>query len=285
MIRSRYKDKLSKIKSLSTLPVVANNVLQLTHNPKSSALQVGEAISQDPALASKVLSVANSPFYGFPRKITTIHSSIVVLGFANIRNLVLTASIVDVLPSKGNNGSFNREEFWKHSLACGVASKLIAKRIGIKNAEEAFLWGLLHDLGKIVLDGYFTKEFALAVHQAKAKETLLKDAEEKIFGADHAEVGAMVADKWNLPPALIKGIRHHHSPLSANESMRVAAIVHIADILCRAIGLGNGGDRKIPGINEDSWKLLNMGKETLQDLFSEIEQGVLSAISFLSFVN
>jgi len=99
-MKEEIENKLNKIKDLTTLPVVAHNVIQLTQSPKSSALQVGDAISQDPALSSKVLRVANSAFYGFPRKIATISSAIVILGFANIRNIVLTASIANMVPLK-----------------------------------------------------------------------------------------------------------------------------------------------------------------------------------------
>ena len=185
----QLEKRLKKVKELSTLPLVANNVIQLTQSPKSSALEVGEAISQDPALSSKVLRIANSAFYGFPRKITTIHLAIVVLGFANIRKIVLTASISDMMSGKMKNGNFDREAFWKHSIACAITSKLIAKRLGFKNDEEVFLWGLLHDLGKIILDSHFRKEFTEVVHLVKKENILIRDAEKRVLGVDHAEVG------------------------------------------------------------------------------------------------
>ena len=278
------ENKLKKIIDLPTLPVVANNIILITQNPKSSALEVGRAISQDQALVSRILRIANSTFYGFPRKITTITHAIVILGFANIRNLVVTSSILDILPSKGRDGYFDREGFWKHSLACGVTSKLIANRLGIKNVEEVFIWGLLHDFGKLVLDTYFNEEFAQVFRLVKEKEILIREAEEELLGFDHALVGGRVADKWNLPPALIKVIRFHHNPPQANESMRMVAIVHLADVLCRAVGIGNGGDNKIPCINEDSWKLFGLNKQILKRLFSQMAREIINAKAFLRFV-
>ncbi|MBE9546022.1 MAG: HDOD domain-containing protein [Proteobacteria bacterium] len=284
MKQAKLERRLAKVHDLPTLPVVVNNVIQITQNPKSSALEVGRAISYDQALATKVLKTANSAFYGFPRKITTITHAIVILGFANIRNIVLTASIFDMFPSKGKNKYFDREGFWKHSLACGVTSKLIAKRLGIKNLEEAFICGLLHDLGKLVMDTHFNEDFGRVVRLVKEKEILIRDAEQQLLGIDHAAVGGVVADKWNLPPALIKAIRFHHNPPLANESMRIAAIVHLADALCRAIGMGNGGDGKVPCINEESWELLNLNKQTIKRLFSEMEEEVATADTSLPFV-
>ncbi len=279
-MRDQFEKRLEGIEDLSTLPLVANNVIQLTQSPKSSALEVGAAISQDPALASKVLRIANSAFYGFPRKITTIHLAIVVLGFANIRNIVLTASISGMMSGKANNGNFDREAFWKHSVACAITAKLLAKRLGIKNDEEVFLWGLLHDVGKIILDSHFREKFSEVVHLVKKENILIRDAEKRILGFDHAEVGGMVCDRWNLPPALIKCIKMHHLPSQANESIRLVSIVHVADILCRAIGLGNGGDAKIPCVNEEAWKLLRLDKHMLKALFYHMEKEVDNATAF-----
>jgi HD-like signal output (HDOD) protein len=154
----------------------------------------------------------------------------------------------------------------------------------MQSFEESFIWGLLHDFGKIVLATHFTEEFTQALQVMQENGIHLREAEGKILGADHAEVGGIVADKWNLPPALIKSIRFHHDPPMANESMRMAAIVHIADILCRAIGLGNGADNKVPEINEESWKLLNMDKAVVKKLLAQIENELASAMAFLSIV-
>lgn len=283
-MRDQLEKRLKKVKELATLPLVANNVIQLTQSPKSSALEVGEAISQDAALASKVLRIANSAFYGFPREITTIHLSIVVLGFANIRNIVLTASISDMMSGKVKNRYFDREAFWKHSIACAITSKLLAKRLGFKNDEEVFLWGLLHDLGKIILDSHFRKEFTEVVHLVKKENILIRDAEKRVLGFDHAEVGGIVCERWNLPPALIKCIKLHHTPTLANESIRMVSIVHVADILCRALGLGNGGDGKIPCVDEEAWKLLLIDKKMIKGLFNQMEEEVDNATAFFSFM-
>lgn len=284
MAHIKLEDRLGKIEDLPTLSVVANNIILITQNPKSSALEVGRAISNDQALVSKILRIANSSFYGFPKEITTVGHAVVILGFANIRNLVLAASILDVLSSEGENGVFDREEFWKHSLACGVTSKLISKRLGIQNPDEAFIWGLMHDVGKLILDSYFHEEFIQVVSLVKEKEILIKDAEQEVLGIDHAGVGGIVADKWNLHPALIKAIRFHHNPPRAHESMRMASIVHLADALCRAIDIGNGGDNKIPCINEESWKLSGFNKQIVKNLFAEMDKEVENAAAFLSLM-
>jgi putative nucleotidyltransferase with HDIG domain len=281
MDRKDLKEKLLKIGDLATLPVVAYNVMQLTQNPKASAMDVGKAISQDPALASKVLKIANSSFYGFPRKISTINNAIVLLGFSNIRNIVISAGIIDAYKGGKSSGSFDRTEFWKHSLACGITSKIIASTVGLKSSEEAFIWGLLHDFGKIVMDTYIHEEFSQVAHHAKTNGMLIVDAEQKLLGFNHTTVGTLVARKWNMPPALLKVIRYHHNPALDYNSLRISSIVHLADILCRTLNIGNGGDNEIPIVNEKSWDLMNLNKQTIKSIFAEIEKEYESATAFL----
>lgn len=275
------QERLAKIRDLATLPVVAGNVIQLTRNPRASARDVGKAISQDPALAARVLRTANSAFYGFPSKITTIPYAIVVLGFNNIRNIVLSTTLRGVIGSKGGSDAFDREAFWKHSLACGIAARQLAERLGLKNTEEAFMWGLLHDLGKLVMDMYLAKEYAKVARHAADKGILIRQAEMELLGFDHCAVGSQVAEKWNLPPSLIQAIRYHHDPEKAGSPSRIAAIVQMADILCRAIGMGNGGDRKIPSACEKSLALLSPDKQMIKSLFYEMEREFESATAFL----
>ncbi len=152
------KKRLSNIENLPTLPIVAKNVIKLTQNPDSTAFEIAEAISQDQAMATKVLKTANSAYYGFPRKINTINYAIVVLGLNNIKNIVFSASIMERFSSIGKNLLFDRRDFWQHSLLCGIISKKISEHIGIKNSEEIFMCGLLHDFGKLILDNFFHEE-------------------------------------------------------------------------------------------------------------------------------
>jgi len=281
MENQELKNRLSSIKSLPTLPVVADNVIKLTQNPDSTAFEIAEAISQDQSLASKVLKTANSAYYGFPRKITTINYAIVVLGLNNIKNIVLSTSIMGQFPKKDQNLLFDQKDFWKHSLLCGIISKKISEHMGIKNSEEMFMCGLLHDFGKLILDTFFQKEFICALQLAEENQLTLMEAENRIFGFNHSGVGALLLRKWSLPPSLVKAVEFHHSPEESPNAFRTASIVHVSDYLCRRIGIGSSGGTVLPELNKKSFKLVDLTSDQIKQLSLQIIKEFKIATEFL----
>lgn len=274
--------RLSNVRNLPTLPMVANNVIQLTQNPESTAFEIAEAISRDQTLASKVLRTANSAYYGFPKKITTVHYAIVVLGLNNIKNIVLSTAIMDRFPNSSGQSVFDRTEFWKHSLLCGIICKKISEHMGLKNLEEMFMCGLLHDFGKLIMDSLFHDEFVQALALAKKENTSLMIAENKIFNFNHSGVGAMVLKKWSFPASLVKAVEFHHFPHESTGSFRIASIVHVADHLCRRIGIGSGGDDVVPKMDKAAFKLTDLNSEKIKAMSRLITKEFKTATAFLS---
>ncbi|MBW1801251.1 MAG: HDOD domain-containing protein [Deltaproteobacteria bacterium] len=273
--------KLAEIKDLPSLPVVAQRVLQIIQNPKSSAMVVAKAISLDEALTTEVLRTANSAYFGFPRKINTITHAIVLLGFAHIKNMVLTATIVDMFQFEGTHDGFDRRRFWKHSLACAITAELIARSQGMQNLEEVFICGLLHDIGRLVMDINFNAEFTEAIALAREEECLLLDAEKKVMGLNHPKLGGLVANKWNLGLTLTRAIKFHHKPLRAGEFSRTVSIVHLADALCHAVGIGSSNDDKVPCLEREAWEQMGFDRQNLKHLFTEMEHKLAVAQDFL----
>lgn len=281
MENSELKRKLSRIKNLPTLPTVVHHVLKLLQNPESTAHEIGEAISQDQALATKVLRTANSAFYGFPRKITTINYAIVVLGLNNIKNIVLSAAIIGSFSTSKNDAVFNRQSFWKHSLACGIIAKKLSIHLGMKNNEEVFMWGLLHDFGKVILDNFFHEEFVQAVELSRSRKIPLKDAEVEIFGFNHAGVGALLLKRWAMPLSLVNAVEFHHNPQEDYKAFRMASIVHSADYLCRRIGIGSGGDSMVPILDKKAWVLMGISSEQVGTMSRDVLEEFNTATEFL----
>lgn len=262
---------ISRVQDLPTLPRTVLRITELVNNPKSSAKEIAQVITDDQVLTLRLLRLVNSSFYGFPQRISTVTGAIVLLGFDAIRHLLLTSSVFDVL-SGPTRAVFQKEALWDHSLACAVGAKVIGTTLGHEKIEELFVAGLLHDIGKIVEMIYLPREFAEAVALVEKERLLLREAEERVMGFTHAEFGAALGAKWNLPAKIITVIAHHHSPQVSSEYGREAAAVHLADILCRALEMGSGGDPRIPPLLPDAWEALGLDADALEPVMEEMER-------------
>lgn len=275
----QQRDLLTTIRSISsipTIPTVLEKITLLLQNPQTSADEIGRAITTDQSLSSKVLKLVNSAFYGFPGKISTITHAVVILGFSTIKNIVLTASIFDVFRKKGQAGlgGFDMERFWMHSIACGAASQSLAKCIGSSEREECFIAGLIHDVGKILLCQYLNEEFRAIVHETRSANSLFVDAEKRLFGVTHQEIGGVLCESWNLPENLQNAVKYHHTPSKNRAYYLTTAIVHCADILVRALDMGNGGDNRLPRLQDQVWQNLGLDNLSLPTLLENINDEV-----------
>ena len=237
---------IARIDDLPTLPRTVLKITELVNDPKSSAKDIARIITDDQVLTARLLKLVNSSFYGFPQRISTVNTAIVLLGFDAIRSLLLTTSVFDLFAGRSKKSRQDQEKFWDHSLGCAVGAKVIGSYLRHDKIEELFVAGLLHDIGKIVEMLYLPTEFARVMAAANQQNILMQTAEEKVLGYDHAEIGKLLAVKWNLPTKLEQIIANHHQPAAAGSFTMEAAIVHLADILCRALDMGYGGDNKIP---------------------------------------
>ena len=275
---------IKNISSIPTLPTVIERMTRLLQNPKTSAEEVGKAITTDQALAAKVLKLVNSAFYGFPGRISTITHAIVLLGFSTVKNVVLTASIFDIFRNQGEETrGFNLEDFWLHSIACGAASAAIVKHTGGLEKEECFIAGLIHDIGKLIICHYLPEEFRSALQHSAENRQLFYESEKKLFDSTHAQVGGFIAERWKLPPNLQNPVKYHHQPSPAYDHYPMIAVVHCADILVRALDYGNGGDNQIPSLSEQLWKSLDLDNIDLDALLDSIHDEIEKASVFIQW--
>jgi putative nucleotidyltransferase with HDIG domain len=278
----RLRRITEKIIGLPTLPIVVTKLIELVGNPKTSAGDLDHLISADQALSAKILKVSNSAFYGFPRKIVTIKWAIVVLGFEAVKNLGLSVALLERFPEGESHELFDRQQFWTHSIGCGAASRLLARRIGYRREAEAFVAGILHDLGKLILVEYFQDKFLSAVRLARSEDLYIAQAEEIVLGVSHAEVGGWLAEKWNLPREIVEVIARHHGPFPDDEDEEAGAgrldltyIVHAADALCRRHRIGNSGDSRGPALHPHVARVFQRGREVSEeDLFEHLGAGL-----------
>ncbi len=275
---------LPKIGNLPTLPQVVERVMTLVEDPDTTSAQLASVIATDQALMTKVLKVVNSAYYGMPRRIATLRQATVILGFNTVKNFVLSASIFDSFGSGSGDVEFDRVKFWEHSIGVGTAAKVLAQRIRLGQPEELFVAGLVHDIGKVVIDDHLHEDFVRILQVVRDKKCRILDAEQEVLGVGHPHVGQLVAEKWNLPGILTESIAYHHTPQLALNHKKYVAIVHLADAIARLENLGNGGDSQTPVIDPESWKMLGIPETELGELILRIEEEFKKASVFLSLV-
>jgi putative nucleotidyltransferase with HDIG domain len=261
---------ISKIDDLPTLPRTVFKITELVNDPKSSAKELARIITEDQVLTARLLKLVNSSFYGFPQRISAVTAAIVLLGFDAIRNLLLTTSVFDLFAIKSSRKPREQEQFWDHSLGCAVGAKVIGSHLRHDKIEELFVAGLLHDIGKIVEMMFFPDEFNRVTRLIREKSTLITRAEIDVFGFTHSEMGKLLAERWNLPTKLTHVIAHHHQPSQAGAFTFEATIVHVADIFARSLGLGSGGDDKVPHLDRHAWGTIRLDAATIETLMGNM---------------
>jgi len=269
------------MKGLPSLPGAVIAILDVLNNPESSAQELSKALHYDQSIASRVLKLVNSAFFGFPRQIDTLSKAVTILGYTSIHNIILATTIFDTFNKGPQSRSLNRKRFWQHALGCGAAAQTIESKLSMRNAEEVFLAGVLHDIGKVILDVYLHDEYAEVLELAQKENLLLVEAEKKVLGATHADFGYWLAENWNLPYNLTAAIAYHHNPSKSKDHFIMASLVHIGDILTKALEIGHGGDDFIPAINRQAWTTLRLTPDFIESLIPEFEEKLEQAQAFL----
>ncbi|HHO76895.1 MAG TPA: HDOD domain-containing protein [Deltaproteobacteria bacterium] len=236
-------DTIKNIDDLPTLPSVAMEVIGLSRSAEVSINKVSECIYKDPPLATKVLRVANSAFYRRgATEVDTLHRAILMMGLNEIINITTSVSVLSILPPKGSEGETLRKAFWDHCIATGLIARHIDKKLGMRSMGREFVGGLLHDIGKIILDEYFHKEYMEAHAFSIDVDCPMYEAELEVLGTTHMEIGHFLAQKWDLPGYIADITLYHHQPGEA-QYKDITALISISDLLAKAKEFSCGGDR------------------------------------------
>jgi len=275
---------IDQINNLPTLPQVVTRVIQLSENPDTSASDIARVISSDQALMTKVLKVVNSAYFGLPRKISTLTQATVILGFNTVKNLAITASVLKMFGAGGGEERFKREDFWRHSLGCAAGARVLAKQCRFLSPEEAFVAGLIHDIGKIVIDQLLHEEFERILDLVHQKHIPIIDAEKQILGVTHADIGQWLGTKWNFPNHLVDSIAYHHRPEVVQDNHRLVRIVRLADLIARRENLGSGGDQYVPDLKPEDLNILKIPGDSFNDIVKEIKDEYERGAVFLTLL-
>jgi HD-like signal output (HDOD) protein len=281
MAGADLKRFIAKVEDLPTLPRTVLRITELINDPRASAKDLARIITDDQVLTARLLKLVNSSFYGFPQRIATVTDAILLIGFDAIRSLLLTTSVFDLFPSRKLRSRKDQEMLWDHSLGCAVGAKVIGGAVRHEKIEELFVAGLLHDIGKIVEMTLLPEDFARIAARVAESRGLISAAEMDVLGCTHADLGRHLSERWNLPAKLVAIIAWHHTPMAAGAFTAESCIVHLADILARALQLGSGGDDRVPQIDHAAWDLLKLKSSSLDEIMAAMLDEFEDISSFL----
>jgi putative nucleotidyltransferase with HDIG domain len=276
------QDAIKLIDSLPTLPSVLSKILTAAADPEASALELGQLISTDQSLSAVLLKLVNSAYYGLYRRIDSVTQAIVMLGFFEVRNLTLAATAFRSIG--GSSSQYNRARLWRHSLATAMATERCARLLNATR-QGCFESGLLHDIGRVVLDLLYPDRFVVATDRVRAGDSSLVEVEREIFGMDHAEVGGLLAERWNLPPAVTEAIQNHHNPENAKVDAGLTGMVAIADYFACTIGFGESDEAQLPPFPDALAERLRLGNTHGEAICAYLEEHRQDIDNFLGIIS
>ncbi len=266
-VNPKVLEVLENLPELPSMPTVVGQALDLLEDPKTDIKQLADIISTDISMTTQILKLVNSAYYGFPSQITSMNKAMALLGFDKVRSLILSVAVKPMMMS------YSGKALWNHSLRCAVGCQHIARSLDYGDLDEAFIMGLLHDIGKTVMQIYNKKAYP-EIDKLVGIGADILDAERTFYGFTHTEIGKALVEKWKLP--LIIGItaQHHHNPLNSEETIS-ASIVYVADRITQ-------NQLKFPIFDNeiiDSFDYEVQNPEMLREEIFELSQPIVEALS------
>lgn len=276
-------DAVNAISHIATLPEITLKIIELVENPRSTAQDLHKVISNDPALCARILKVVNSAFYGLPGQIGSINRAIVLLGLNAVKNIVIAASLAKLFRGGRVSPYFSAKDLWTHSIAVGVMSKLIVSRLNNSLPDEAFLAGLIHDIGILVELQAHRDQLVDIAERATKEDRRYIDLESDIIGVDHQAFGAGLTSKWKFPRSFQYVTGHHHNPMGlAMECRWLTCVVHVADHAVTQAGVGYSLTCKGETLDVNVLNELGLTPETLAEISKQLPDQLKETESLLT---
>jgi putative nucleotidyltransferase with HDIG domain len=279
MNKISLEQAVGQVRDLPSLPTVVVQLIRTFGEADIGVSELAAQVAKDQAIAAKTLRLANSSFYGLQSRVRTIDQAITVLGFDSVRSLVTAAGVVGQFSSAGS-ARFDFTGFWRHAIGSALAAKSVARQAGC-NQEFAFVSGLLHDIGRLVLVTRFPEQYEAALAFQREHECDMLRAEREVLGLDHALVGRALAQHWKFPDLIQRAIGHHHAPERADLG-DIPSVVHVANVIVHALDLGGAEEELVPPVAQDAWDSLRLDAAALRRVFAETEAEFENACQVLT---
>ena len=252
---------------LPEIPSIVFELNEVIANPMSSSEHLAEVVNKSPSLTAILLRIVNSSFYGLPSKVDKVSLAVTFIGTREISSLALGISILSMFKNIPKS-TIDMYSFLRHSLACGITSRILAAQMNLRQTEQLFVSGLLHDLGRLLLYIYFPEESVAVLNKASQSGQLLYVEEQALLGCDHSDIGKFLTNQWKLPLLLENNVAYHHWPSKSPEPI-LASVVHLADILVHAVGFGSSGESYVPPLDEHAWIELKLSPSCFESVIKQ----------------
>ena len=265
---------------VAALPAVAIKFSEAIKDPLTSNQDLENIVSEDSALAAKVLMISNSALFNFPSKIDTISKAITIIGHKQLSEIILSCSIVAMFKNIPQD-VIDMDMFWRHSIAVATTARILASSRHEQNIEKFFTAGLLHDIGKLILFVEAPKYALEVITKSAETNELMHKVEKDIIGFDHAKLGSMLLKKWKLPDEIVSSVYYHHIPTVSSGDIVGPSIIHIADIISHSLQYGSSGEKFVPALNEKAWSSLDLDIDILGFVVEQLNVQHTEAVKFI----
>lgn len=267
------KKILRSIRDLPPMPQTVVKAREIMADPNSDFKALAKLFETDQAIATKVLKLANSPYYGMGGKVSSIQHASVVLGHKTLGELITMGGTASIMGKSLEGYGLDAGALWKHSLAVAFGAKKIAELKQPSLSNDAFITGLIHDAGKLILDKYIAERWQLIEDYMSNEGATFLDAEKAILELDHSEAAFEVCGVWNIPKSLTTAVRYHHHPARSNENL-LAHIIHVSDVIAMMTGLGLGIDSTFYVMDEKAMEFIGLDEGDINKIMTDVIESV-----------
>jgi putative nucleotidyltransferase with HDIG domain len=271
------EDIVKGVVGLISLPDVCVRVREMVDDPNSSAADIGKVISNDAALTARLLRIVNSAFYGFPARIETVSRAITIVGNEELRDLVFASTVAGIFEDLPSD-LVDIESFWRHSVYCGIVSRIIAKKRRVLHNERLFVAGLLHDIGRLVIAFKMPEQYRRVQQYVQEHDVPLHDAEAQVLGFDHTRIGAELMKAWSLPQSHQMATANHHTPSHADGYTLEASIVYLANMITELAEAGAHEGNYLNDVPEEIWEVTQVSPTDVEDILIEARDQFIDAL-------
>lgn len=258
------------VSTVHSLPLFYSRLEETINHPRSSISDIAKIISEDQGLTARVLRLSNSPLFGYFSRIETIPQAVTVIGVQQVRELALSLSVMDVFKGLPED-LVNMDQFWRHSIATGIAARVLATHQREANLERFFVAGILHDIGRLLMFIRLPEVCREMLEDCRTNRRLLHVVERERLTFDHADVGGSLLRKWKIPPRIAEPVEFHHRPRFAEQYPREASLMHLADIVVHAMDIGRSGGAFVPTLEPQAWTDLGTSAEQLASVVKKVD--------------